>query len=108
MIDLLTLIHPSNILVMETRICSKCGETKNVIFFRKHSKRCKSCTNAYNKEYHKKNSENLSDVYVVKVLKNDSSLTAKDIREYPAFIQFKKEHIRLTRLIRGKNQKNGG
>lgn len=46
---------------METKICSKCGEEKNIEEFCKGRATCKTCRQEYNKKYYAENCEKLKE-----------------------------------------------
>lgn len=101
---------------METKFCKKCNQLKDTSCFRKRKHRnnhysspCKNCISKQDSIYKKRKrvneaererneTENLTDKYVIKLLREVSGLTSKEIRKYPELIEAKRLTLKIKRL----------
>lgn len=66
---------------METKVCTKCGEEKDVSFFPKRQRRCKACTKIYLAEYCKNNVERIKN-RVKEYYEENKEYISKNIKKY--------------------------
>jgi hypothetical protein len=98
---------------METKICKKCGEEKNICEFDKDSRnkigimsKCKMCRRKYHKEYYLKNIEKKREGYKKYYYKNHDKELLRIKAKHKKYSEKEKEYRKNNRSKISKREKN--
>ena len=83
--------------------CNECINKRRRERYAKNPEKYKEQQKKYNKyalEKAKKHIKEISDTYVIAELKRGTTLTTKDIREFPELIELKRQTIKNKRLCK--------
>ncbi len=77
---------------METKTCSKCGETKAVELFRQGRNQCKLCIAKIQKDYNEKNKESIAEYMKEYYAKNHDQLKEYRTKNRERIADYMKEY----------------
>ncbi len=84
-------------MIMETKTCSKCGETKALELFRQGRNQCKLCIAKIQKAYNEKNKESIAEYMKEYYAKNSAHLKAYKAKNRERIAEYMKGYYAQNR-----------